>query len=468
MHRKREQMQLIGLADDVTMKGRATGKSNLDSAIEYHYKRAIELRANFPMAALSLGAYQWKYLSLFEEAEQSFVDCFQKMDARSSKTYLMFVQTQFECLISASKLHTTHKSTKKAAAIELERPKQTNANANSNDVDVDVYLKARQTNNNKRQQQKQSIDSCPLRVLDWMRSMKAKFASSHQIDLLARETSDLESRRMFGDLSKQFATIGWLESKCMQENERLEEKQRLGVLSEAVERFAWSSSSWIEPGVYMDYIEALMAVASVGKVSSDAVEKGVKVWEHAFEIELAKWIKLVGIASKERNSKARTEKLAEVEIVWDNLSRLVRFLARTLNEKEAKQIGQKLQRRMALDKAKKLMNTSVELGFDQTKANTMVAEIAFELGDFKSSELHYELALRSAIVEVENKACSSPEVKEQLARAHVNLGAILQLNGKVSEARKEYKLALECDQNNRIAKQNLASIGERDESYMYR
>lgn len=391
--------------------------------VEYHYKVALKLRPNFALAALNLGAWQYDALNQLAEARQSFIErCAMGTRAEVSKAFHQHVRAQIECLISGSKLYldepgpraggqtTTTTTTAGGGA-----PPASHANSNgSRELD----------------------EKCSL-ILNWMRLARAKAKQigwSDDGDQLGRvpragggpAAPSGSVPGQMGDLNKQLALIHWIQSKCDQ-NSR-------GILLERAAKYAHMSQNGVEADVYLDYANWMRA----NKVTTATGAGPAQFLETTIGIE--------------RQKKGRLAPSAR------QLVRLLDGLARQL---------------VAPGDALHWVEEAIELEPDNVNLISAAGRLAYESGQLGRSESLYgrALGLLLASAAPTHGQCDRPTCLgadggpttmckdgKRIASAHTNYGAILQLNGRLVEARYHYRRALDCDPNNSVAATNLGRL----------
>lgn len=478
-----------------TQKRRQPARSNIDESVEYHYKLALQLRKNFPLAALNLGSYQYATLNQLAEALSTFELCANQMEAGKTRAFHRHVRVQIECLISAAKLllshpepPSTYSSTatasswwspgnlshaKLAAAVAAGAAvaptesaglqtngatKQTTAvDGSSPEVGLDADFRSKQG--------KYETHVGCRKVLDWMQEARRRL---NQIGLPDAVSDDGGQTRFvehqqheqqlgqLGDLSKQMATIHWIEAQCFdwlasdQEpaaNGECFKRQdcgsaRLGKQLKRAVELAWRSQVSIEAKIYISYADF---IHKLGKQDGAAKQ----VLEQSIEIEQGK---LRQAARQQQQQQQRH--MFELGQLRYKLAKISKASKETLNQLE--------------EACRHVPNEFHWL--------TLAGEIAYELGLMEKSESFYlravQVAIASAMEEQEEMRSPAAARKadggrgvdfahRKLATAHANYGAILQVNGRLGEAREQYRRSLDCNPLNKVSATNLAKLNER-------
>lgn len=276
--------------------------------------------------------------------------------------------------------------------------------------------KSRQTNE-RSQQSKQTPAStaasfdCP-NALKWLN--EARNRANSLIGLPAKSLLPFGSASIESDPSKQMAEIHSILAQCERQNKSLAERQFETSVS-----FASKSQVPISADIYLDYADIL--------AENRQTERAIKMLERSVELEKGK-IPAGGHAHQ--------------------LGRLHLRLARMLGACKAG-----------------ALHVEAAIGLEPRESRPLVegAQLAYDWGQPKRSELLYEKALR--VVEqrlaqrkFDTKTKEGREEKRKLSSAHVNYGAILQVNGKLELAAAHYRRALDCDPNNAMAATNLRSL----------
>lgn len=443
--------------------------------VEYHYKLALKLRKNFPLAALNLGAYQYEMLNQLAEAEGSFKLCAFEMSPRETRTFRRHVQIQIECLISGAKLHLDSRyqhqnmgsgsktsihdydAASAAAADEPSKQQQTNYDGPTakqtttlDNVDCTNKVAPKTTTT-------ESNGKC-LKVVEWMQLAKGM---AKQIESTADSSfSTTEFEWQFGDLNKQLATIHWILAQCEATTttssaaaEHDDEQQGMGnLLAEAV-GFALKSQVSMEAIVYTSYADFI----SVTQDHRDDDAKQVN--------STTRTIKFLGQAIEvETKRKLRPNKV-ELAKLHHKLARVLLQPQHTTNPGEHR------------IEAMKQMDSAIRLAPNDYELVSFGAQVAYEAREFYLSEQLYSRALeimspksscQTRGIESENKNqrfTSASSIRDRkLASARANYGAILQVNGRLVEAEHQYRRALDCDPMNSVARTNLRRLTQRLES----
>lgn len=244
-----------------------------------------------------------------------------------------------------------------------------------------------------------------------------------------------------GDLSKQMATIHWIEARCFELSgepslfaggpacyERKDCASSLGEHFKKAVEFAWKSQVAIEAKIYISYADFLLKHGHKG-------EELMQVLRRSIEVETEK-SKLLG---------ASEQHLLEI-------GRLRYKLAKIAKPREALNQLEEACRHIP----------------NQFQWLTLAGQLAYELNLVEKSEFFYLKAVRVALAEEEMRTKTldaSPEnvdlARRKLASAHANYGAILQVSGKLDEASKQYRRSLDCNPLNEVSATNLARLNKR-------
>lgn len=404
--------------------------------VAYHYKLALELRHNFALAALNLAAYQYERLNQLDSALGTLELC-ARMRSDETKSREQHVRVRIECLISGAKLWLTD-----AAADWRLR-------AGAGDDGADCASGEQQTTNRAPGLLTSQLPAnCP-KVLELMHEAKS-LAASIGVDIRSESERAggpiLAELEELGDPARQMALVHWLSAECSA-SASASIGGRREQLAAAVE---WANRSQVslESRIYLDYAATIRAGDARVAFLSRA------------------------IASQQQQRKNRRSSL--------ELAKLHHELAKALAEREkplddADGNGES-RKRLAL--AAEQMDEAIRLNPDEPSFLSFGGQLAFDLGQLAKSERLYREALEHLLRRRKHNGLSTATLgarankqqhqqatpdderwqRKRRAQAHTNYGAILQVNGRLEEARGEYRRALDCDPANSIAAKNLARL----------
>ena len=458
----------------------------IDDPVEYHYKFALKLRPNFALAALNLGAWQHErsrrlglagealLSQLSQTAERTLVsNCAIAMHADKARDFNQHVQTQIECLISGARMHLETLGRSSAALAETKQTRRETAGPQEGRPEQTFDDRDRSCSKIYHWMQLASSKAKQIRSSETITSARPGGVGESTVGDQLGETGRIWTHDSglghgvslpFGDLSKQMATIDWIRSKCVASDEEAL------VLLQSARSHALESRSTVDSAIYLDH---------VGLVSDE--ERALQLILQAFDAELAKVVGAATDATGRRHQKA-------------NLVRLLGYLTNgpwlaMEQPKRAKQKRASLRVEL-LRRAERALDAFGSEPDDRLLS--LAGQLAYDLGEPSRSEHFYGRAL-SALLAEQTKAgadegrdngqplCSAAREQKspnvgltvnnlaqqrrslclRLGKAHANYGAILQVNGHPSEARKHYRHALDCDPNNLIAATNLRRISTR-------
>lgn len=489
----------------------ATAAGSIDESVEYHYKFALKLRKNFPLAALNLGAYQYGTLNQLAEALSTFDGCANQMSPKETRAFQRHVRVQIECLISGAKLQlsTLSEATSswsssswlqrlshaKLSAAEISGLQTNGATKQTTAVDGSPKSAAKKSGAFKSaatdQQQQQhpptDIGGGCRKVLDWTNEARKRLNQIGSPDatidrdwqtpvfLLPVELSELSQ---LADLSKQLATIHWIEAQCFeliggqqqligvgdsslaalldckqQRDPKRERDCAFGLVGEKLKKaveFAWRSQVSIEAKIYISYADFLM----LDQQQQQGELEASRLLRRSIELEESKNKLMVGQQQQQQH-------LLE-------LGRLRFELAKITSKKKPEEALSQLEQA-----CRHVPN--------QFHWLTLAGQLAYELGQLTSSESFYLQAVQVASQEAAEEmndgkatttttttnACEGTKPRDvdlahrKLASAHANYGAILQVRGRLEEAREQYRRSLDCNPFNEVGATNLAWLNER-------
>lgn len=393
--------------------------AELHNLVEYHYKLALKLRKNFPLAALNLGAYQYGQLNQLSEAFSAFKLCAFGMRANETKAFHQHVQIQIECLISGAKLAIAEFGSNWSAHMD-EKP---NSSRQTNGVTKQTTTAATAIDSQasgSRTQSKTTNGGCSI-ALEWMdRALEMVRELELGVDLGYRQHNRRSAGVGWLDLNKQMATIHWIRGQCDVQSSALDE------LAKAVEFGARSQVS-IAAKIYTNYADSLRAAGSAGTSTGRLV------------------VAMLARAADAERAKAATDR--------HELARIHQRLGRELSK-----LGEAAE-------ALKQAEEAIALWPNEPDFLSSGAQFAFDLGQLDRSEQLYSLALAAArssshhYHRENNAKPAGTDVRDRkLGSAHTNYGAILQVQGRIPEARAQYRLALDCDPGNSAAATNLRKL----------
>lgn len=392
----------------------------LSEAVEFHYKRALELRANFPLAALNLAGWQYAAAGQLAEAERNLIEnCATRMEAEQARDYNQHVRTQIECLISGARLLLGDYAPAGAQSVggSHRARRRWSEPAGVGAAQTETAAAAA----------REPSPECASKISHWMRMAREKVKQIGEAhgERPQRPISGNEPAALFGDLNKQLARINWIEARCAgpHETETETETETLGRVVGALE-FAISSGTPVEARLYLDCAD--VAGSRDKRLAINMLERAL---------------------SSERQKRPRAEA---------GLAPLLVGLARHYAT-----IGRHAAALERLEEA--LASETAGAASAEVTANhlTLAAQLAYDSNEFERSERYYERALEvlRGAWPAGSLACASspigPEAGRQLASAHANYGAILEVRGRGEAARSHYRRALDCDPNNRVAAANL-------------
>lgn len=492
---------------------------------EYHYRFALKLRKNFPLAALNLGALQYVELNQLAEALASFEQCGLQMDPIKAKGFYQHVSTQVECLISASRLllaasgcslsapeicaqnsdcfsesefeeeGTSEGGLSKSscggsssssggfAISERERKeamtKQTLVREQNDDDVTAVEERFARTStpvacsSAKEGQLRQTLAQNCATLLKYTDIAKAK---ANQVVVSWANVVSQEP-------NKQLATIHWIRAHCnCGIRQQLERERELKVDSPQEDRgrrsnelklafeYAKRSQVPIDSSIYISYVDDLLqrqhqksksdrnfiakssstntspefgGVVKSGE-SVEVEEEAEEVLEEAISVERQKLLKrnkLKGVNTNNNDDDIGTSRYKE------QIGKLYLRLAKLMAAKSNNNIKQ-LDQMLAL---------SVHFGATNFNLLSEAAQLSYEWKQFERSEQFY-LASLELVRRSELQRAGGPRNGRKLASAHANVGAIVQVRGKLEEALVHYRKALDYDPKNRVAATNLARL----------
>lgn len=239
------------------------------------------------------------------------------------------------------------------------------------------------------------------------------------------------------DASKQMAAINWIQAQCLEfANSCFKQTQaddfhacELGNKLRRAVGFAWKSRVTIEAKIYIDYAEFLLRLEG----GTGEAERALGVLRRSVEIEEAK------LAYWRQLKRDFSPKSAQLE-----LGRLRYRLAKLAPRREALRQLEEACRRQS----------------GQFQWLTLAGQVAYELELVDKSRRFYASALKVAQrdYQTQEEETNRKTERRKLASAHANYGAILQVNGKLKEARQQYRRSLDCDPLNKVAATNLAKL----------
>lgn len=459
-----------------------------ESEVEKYYKLALEHRPNFALAALNLGAYQWETWGRFDEPMKLFLSCALDMSPRGARNHHQFIQSQLECLISGAKLCLEHRQQQQQQqqnklSLETPRAKQTNPNGNRNPNDNENEntpsqrikqqpqpQQQQQTSNSKADayslpssSAKQPSTSGGLKLqscetFGWTQWAQAK---SKQIERFA----SFISAPQFGDLNRQMALIHWLQSQLTQSTNS--EASSIEYDLRQASEFGAKSRVSIESKIYIGFVDRLWS-----QNESDAIEMLRKF----IDIEHAKYLGSSGAAFEIANDDGNFQNDNGIQSGSDDsrtaaveLARLHQHLAKLLIQFRADKF--ELESELQIIKAIELTPTNFDV----------ISESAYQAYQLKRLDMSAQLyakALKLLVDRHKRIKIFAPRARDendddddedamtkrkQLAKAHTNYGAILQVRGQTKQAKWHYKQAISFegahrDQRNSIAVANLARL----------
>ena len=412
--------------------------------VGHHYKTALKLRGqNFPLAALNLAAWQANELNQLAEAEETLIEnCSKRMAPNKTKNHNQHVRAQIECLISGCRLVLGDFGARARATVsavaplasgekEDQRGSANSVNSARREQTTATTTTAGSFRNSHEQSERASIASADekcSKVSGWLELARAKVEQidggrSSRLMMMTPADSDASARRpslgaaagldAVGDLHRQLAMIHWLEWRC--------DRTTREASSQWGRRFALASASPIEWDIYLDFADKLEGAAWMSSL------------EEAALVEARKRGRRVSIAAT-----------------------LIEFARR-------------LAARRSLERALALARRAIALEPNNHVWSTLAGQLSYDLRHSAESETHYKRALEelraNANLARVDSSCgaligeSSLRLRRQLAAAHANYGAILQVNGRPNDlVHAHYRLALDCDPNNLVARQNLKRI----------
>lgn len=382
------------------------------SRIELHYKRALALRPNFALAALNLAAWRHGSGGQLDEAVRLLIEnCATGTEATRARGHDQHVRVQIECLISAARLTLAHFDSTSASPRAARRRQgaaageaETAAGGARPGAGGAGGLGA----------------ACSGKILDWMRLARAKVKQIAAGPQISRN----EALDGLGDLNKQLASIHLVEARC---RELAGEQAAAAALLDSALEFAMRSEAPIGPQIYL---ACATEPARDKRAAINLLERAVAREKQKRRLQRAP----DGLATL---LVALARHYAAIGRPREALARVEEALGRPQGERGAKVMANHL---------------------------TLAGQLAYECGEPASSERFYGRAL--ATLEREGRQtglhcdgrAQADEARKQLASAHANYGAIVQVNGRLGEARAHYRRALDCDQNNPVAATNLKRI----------
>lgn len=430
---------------------------------EYHYRFALKLRKNFPLTALNLGALQYVELNQLAPALETYKQCGFQMDPSKAKSFNQHVSTQVECLISGSRIllaaasstatksntacsaRFTNTNKLKGAKVEGRRKvgaamtEQTLVDDDGNDDETAVEEKFTLTAD----KGQQPLDCVTL--LKWTDLARAK---ANQVVASANVVSSQ-------DPNKQLATIHWIRAHCICGEKENQQKTSNHLMVEPQEdknyelklafEYAKRSQVPIDSSIYISYVDDLLNVKPSNRQIVDqssntspeieANPEPEQVLEEAIYVEHQKLLKskLTNKNNNNNNNEANS---------GDEIAKLYLRLAKLMIA------------RSKLKQMDEMLALSGHFGANNFNLLSQAAQLGYETKQFERSEKLYLAALELVMRDSEKYTRNG----RKLASAHANLGAIVQVRGRLEEALAHYRKALDYDPNNRIAATNLSRL----------
>lgn len=439
---------------------------------EYHYRFALKLRKNFPLSALNLGALQYVELNQLAPALETYKQCGFQMDPSKAKSFNQHVSTQVECLISGSRILLAQSSTTKSnmacstkftnklkgakireePSKDVERKRKVGAMAEQtlvNDDDGKDDVTAVEEKFTSIAEKGEPLDCVTL--LKWTDLAKAK---ANQVVSLANVVSQ--------DPNKQLATIHWIRAHCICGEKENQQKTSNHLMVEPQEdrndelklafEYAKRSQVSIDSSIYISYVDDLLIKRSsnrriVDQSSNTSPVMGAganlepeQVLKEAIYLEHQKMLK----RSPKNNNEASTHSGEEIAKLYLRLAKLM------ITRSNLKQMD-------------KILALSGHFGAKNFNLLSQAAQVGYETKQFERSEKLYLAALELVMRDSEKSRNG-----RKLASAHANLGAIVQVRGRLEDALAHYRKALDYDPNNRIAATNLSKLVQKVGSKLVR
>lgn len=412
-----------------------------------HYRLAIKLRPNFVLAALNLGSYQYTSLGKTREAIESFRECGFGMNATSSRSRHKPERVAIECLINGAKLHMSESGSLSDEPAASEANSSQHQQGRRRDYQLDA---GEQTNGSPAKQTTSGQLERPgcKRALQWLQSAKLKAIELGADAGWSPSGAGSGELQWIGDLNKQLATIHWLIGRCTPDEQARRNQLDLSI------HHAFKSQVSIPTEIYTDYADLLGNAredAQQGESSGGGGDNApVRLLQRAIQLEQVK-------------------RSAFVENNRADLGRLHYALARSLES---------LKGTSYLDLARIELGRALELDPDNPDYLTAAGQFAYEAKSLERSETFYMRALQALQRQLFHQDAQPDKIgfdgcqlllsdanqpsglarSRKLGSAHTNYGAILQVNGRLEEARQQYRWALDCDPNNRAASSNLQRL----------
>lgn len=412
----------------------AVGRSKAEQA-EYHYRFALKLRKDFALAALNLGALQYAQLNQLAEALESFKRCGFQMDPSKVKSFHQHVSTQIECLISGARLllelhsGSTNRPFKGTGCGLRSKKGKLFGGATAMTKQTMPETDVAETN-------------CET-LLEWSEEARAK---ANQVLASSSWFPSREVPNVLLEPNKQLATIHWLRAQCICDRhssvldhykESFSERNELGLAVEYAKR----SQVPIEANIYISYVDLLLKHEQAN-TSPDLL---VQVLQEAIRVERQKLdtASVFGVSMKDNfETFGHREEIAKLYL------RLAQMMASSELVGNSKQAG--------LDDTLRLV---AQFGASNFNLLSKAAQVGYKSGLLERAEKLYLLALKVAQREWQVK--SSGEAGRKLASAFANLGAIKEVGGKLDEALRHYRQALDYDPKNIVAATNSARLGSK-------
>lgn len=460
---------------------------------EYHYRFALKLRKNFPLAALNLGALQYVELNQLAEALASFERCGFQMDPSRAKSFHQHVSTQVECLISGSRLLLASSGPPLLTCMENTGSVGGGGNgkgARRGEIHSEESIAMKKKEEEEEVMTKQTL----VRKQDDVTAAGERFtrttAATNDDDdgddghegqpplncstlLKWTDTAKAKANQVVvswanvvpQDPNKQLAEIHWIRAHCIcgkrkkkssrGESKHLmvgpQEDKRSNELRLAFE-YAKRSKVSIESSIYISCVDDLLLEhKSTNQIVADQLSNTLPDFGEAQESVKAEQVlkeaiyverqKLSFASTKFNGANANTNNNDIVARNREQIGKLYLRLAKLVIAKSN------------IKQMEEILTLSGHFGATNFNLLSEAAQLSYEWKQFERSEKLYLTALE--LVKREEVGARNGR---KLATAHANVGAIAQVRGKLEEASDYYRRALDYNPNNRIAATNLARL----------